>query len=413
MTDGKQTVAPNSTEATFDPCMGILKTLHTYWNQTSPKAKTWGGDTFPATYLGFFAIMFRPELDQDASQKELNALIKTCNEDQEQLNKLDDLRKFCNSLKNACRSRFILSVDIYDWLCDFLQEDKDPEKIGCFKKTSYLANRIRQDYSRRRNRGGYEFSKNLRDALHKLMASDVIEARFLGAKQRIRRTSSFKLKSAPDRNAEMPDYEAKKDTVPHYFTKIRNGDPEHSGIITPKDTLDLVQRLLAVFNGWTKFSDLMDAAWNHVPHTMYIEPEKDPDEIGGSEDDSRKKVSEALDKIIQFVAEEKAEMIWEKICEVTRKEFFCLYILPETIGEGKFRLKDFGPPGTMSEQNKKVLNILSKELRQITVRHGKNIDLDSDALPVEDAKIVAKAVLRKLNLKCKENGFDTGLDMND
>ena len=371
MTDCKQTVAPNSTEATFDPCMGILKTLHTYWNQTSPKAKTWGGDTFPATYLGFFAIMFRPELDQDASQKELNALIKTCNEDQE------------------------------------------PEKIGCFKKTSYLATRIRQDYSRRRNRGGYEFSKNLREALHKLMASDVIEARFLGAKQRIRRTSSFKLKSAPDRNAEMPDYEAKKDTVPHYFTKIRNGDPEHSGIITPKDTLDLVQRLLAVFNGWTKFSDLMDAAWNHVPHTMYIEPEKDPDEIGGSEDDSRKKVSEALDKIIQFVAEEKAEMIWEKICEVTRKEFFCLYILPETIGEGKFRLKDFGPPGTMSEQKKKVLNILSKELRQITVRHGKNIDLDSDALPVEDAKIVAKAVLRKLNLKCKENGFDTGLDMND
>ena len=106
-----------------------------------------------------------------------------------------------------------------------------------------------------------------------------------------------------------------------------------------------------------------------------------------------------------------------RVVPLHRKEFFCLYILPSKVGAGKRRLEDFGPPGTMSEQSKKVWTILTKELRHITVRYGRDVDLDSrdpaaEHLYEEDAEKVVRAVFSNLNHKCTDHGYDTGLHLN-
>ena len=402
----------------------ILITLHDIWRQAASPAEEGTGEgtgdlSFPALYLNCFAGMFlsgnEPRSSAPESRPEtLESLMMKC--DGEQREQLADLRTFCLSMINACRDKFISPEDVYDWLNDFFQ-NATPERVEQFRSKSCLVNEIRKFYSRKRNPGGYEFTGKLRDALHALAASGEIEVRSSGPDRCIRKETSFKMKSAPERSATMADYEAKRDTIPHYRTRIRGGGIEKAGIITPKDASELAVKLLAAFNGWARFADLLDAAWNHVPKTLKLVPEDDSVEPGDTSSDPAEAAAESLDRIILSVSAEKSETIWLEILNVTREEFFCLYILPEKAGAGTRRLEDFGPPGTMSEQNKKVWTILTKELRHITVRHGKEIDLDSgdpsvEPLHEEDAEKVARAVFLKLNRKCTDHGYDTGVNLN-
>lgn len=397
----------------------ILITLREIWQQTSTPAGDGSGDlSFADVYLSCFARMFRPE-EPHASTKEnpQETLEKLAMKfEEEQREQLTDLRSFCLSMKNACCNKFISPEDIYDWLCDFLQNAPE-ERVERFRTKSCLVNEIRKFYSKKRNPGGYEFTGKLCDALHELAASDEIEVRSFGPNQKIHKETCFKIKAAPERNAIMADYESKRDTIPNFRTRIRGGGVGKSAIITEKDASRLSLKLLEAFNGWTRFADLLDAAWNHVPKTLKLVPEDESFELGDTNSDPSKAAAESLDRIILSVSAEKSETIWCEICRVTREEFFCLYILPAKVGEGKRRLEDFGPPGTMSEQSKKVWAILTRELRRITVRYGRDVDLDSRApsaeqLYEEDAETVVRAVFRNLNHKCTDHGYDTGLNLN-
>ena len=399
----------------------ILITLHDNWRQAASPfgGGGAGGLSFPELYLNYFAMMFLSENEPRASAQEDRAetpesLMMQC--DEAQRAQLEELRSFCLSLTGSCCSKFISPEDVYDWLNDFLRAATQ-ETVERFRTKSALVNEIRKYYSRKRNPGGYEFTGKLRDALRELASTGRIEVRSLASDRYIRKDTSFKTKSAPDRNAMMEDYEAKRETIPHYRTRIRGGGVEHAGIITPKDAAELAMKLLEAFNGWARFADLVDAAWNHVPKTLLLVREDDSVEQGDTSSDPAKAAAESLDGIILSVSAEKSETIWCEIRSVTREDFFCLYILPEKVGAGKRKLEDFGPPGTMSEQNKKVWTILTKELRYITVRHGKNVDLDSlgpsgEPLHVEDAEKVAREVFRNLNGKCTDHGYDTGVNLN-
>ena len=400
----------------------ILITLHDIWRQAaSPAGGGAGSLSFPELYLNYFAMMFRSGKEpRPSAEKDLpetpESLMKRCDEAQRE--QLADLRTFCLSLVSACCSKFISPEDVYDWLNDFLQ-NATPERVERFRTKSCLVNEIRKFYSKKRNPGGYEFTGKLRDALHELAASGRIEVRSLGPNRCICRETGFKMKTAQERNATMADYEAKRETIPHYRTRIRGGGVGNSGIITAKDAADLAVKLLEAFDGWARFADIVDAAWNHVPKTLKLVPEDDSAEPGdpNTSSDPAKAAAESLDGIILSVSAEKSETIWLEILSVTREEFFCLYILPEKVGAGKCRLEDFGPPGTMSEQSRKVWTILTRELRHITVRHGKDIDLDSrdpsvEPLHVEDAEKVAREVFRSLNRKCTDHGYDTGVNLN-
>ena len=395
----------------------ILITLHDIWQQTTSPGGRAGSPSFSEMYLNFFAMMFRPKETWSSSaegQMETpDSLMKKC--DDAQRDQLEDLRKFCLSLIESCRNYYIASEDVYDWLNDFFQ-NATAERVEQFRTKSVLINEIRKYYSKKRNPGGYEFAGKLRDALHELVSSGKIEVQSFGPNRSIRKNTSFKTKQAPERTAMMADYEAKRETIPYYRTRIRSGSVENSGIITAKDAADLAMKLLEAFNGWVRFTDLIDAAWNHVPKTLKFVPENDLFEPGDSSSDPSEAAAESLDLIILSVSEEKSETIWCEICDVTREEFFCLYIIPAKVGVAKCRLEDFGPPGTMSEQNKKVWMIMAKELRQITVRHGKNADLDSrdsvEHLHEEDAEKVTRIVFRNLNRKCTDHGYDTGLNLN-
>ena len=397
----------------------ILITMHEIWRQTSTPAGGGSGDlSFADMYLSYFAMMFRPE-EQHSSTKEnpwktLEKRISKCEEEQQE--QLADLRTFCLSMMNALCSKYMSPEDIYDWLNDFLQ-NATPERVEQFRTKSCLVNEIRKYYSKKRNPDGYEFTGKLCNALHELAASGGIEVRLLGPNQTIRKETCFKIRTAPERDATMEDYEAKRETIPHYRTRIRGGDIGKSGIITAKDAAELAMKLLEAFNGWARFADLLDAAWNHVPKTLKLVPQDDSAEPGDTSSDPAKAAAESLDGIILSVSAEKSEMIWLEILNVTREEFFCLYILPAKLKAEQYRLEDFGPPGTMSDQNKKVWAILTRELRHITVRYGRNVDLDSrdpsaERLYEEDAEKVARAVFCNLNHKCTDHGYDTGLSLN-
>ena len=398
----------------------ILITMQKIWQQTSTPAGGGPGDlSFSDLYLNYFAMLFRPKAPHSSTKEDPWEMLekRISKIEGEQREQLTDLRTFCLSMMSACRSKYISPEDIYDWLCDFLQ-NATPERVEQFRTKSCLVNEIRKYYSQKRNPDGYEFTGKLCDALHALVASGEIEVRSLGPNRKIQKETSFKLKTAPERNAIMPDYEAKRDTIPNFRTRIRGGGVENSAIITEKAASELSMKLLAAFNGWTRFADLLDAAWNHVPKTLKLVPEDESLEPGDTSSDPSEKAAESLDRIIVSVSAEKSETIWCEILRVTREEFFCLYILPAKLKAEQHRLEDFGPPGTMSEQNKKVWTILTKELRYITVRHGRTVDLDSrdpsdENLYEEDAEKVVRTVFRNLNHKCTDHGYDTGLNLND
>ena len=195
----------------------ILITMHKIWQQTAtPAGEGSGVLSFPDLYLSSFARMFRPEephsSSTDARQKTLEKLVKNLDEDQRE--QLTDLRTFCLSVVSACRSKYISPEDIYDWLNDFLRNATE-ERVEQFRTKYCLVNEIRKYYSQKRNPDGYEFTGKLCDALHALVASGEIEVRSLGPNRKIQKETSFKIKTAPERNAIMPDYEEKRNMIPN------------------------------------------------------------------------------------------------------------------------------------------------------------------------------------------------------
>jgi hypothetical protein len=107
-------------------------------------------------------------------------------------------------------------------------------------------------------------------------------------------------------------------------------------------------------------------------------------------------------------AEHRTNSIWRKVLEIRRgkgikgEEILCLYILPSTIGNKKINLSDFGSSSTVSDVKKDVMTILNDFLHLEDMNNCN----DKTNLPVVE---IQKEIIRNINQRCSENGYETGL----
>lgn len=205
--------------------------------------------------------------------------------------------------------------------------------------------------------------------------------------------------------ASMSDYEKNQQNVENFTTKLRNGSAEHSRILTPADAKSLVLQLLKAFGGWTKKTDLFTAMQNHIPEQMRIvdiqagneDNEVSLENIVAVEDD----YMDEFDAMqINRIAGMAAERIWKRICEVSNK-VFCLYYLPKTFTECDVKLEDIGASSTVSDQNRKISNIVQDEMKNYL-----NANDGDKSLAIRHT---VKKILRSLCGSCTESGYNPGL----
>jgi hypothetical protein len=305
------------------------------------------------------------------------------------------------------------------------EEDAPEEKWTCpatrerleqYTCQSYLVQDLRKRLNSKRNPSGRDFDLKLRDALRVLIDRGKVELK-RGAKKdgpesspqkglRFYPWSELKHAEAPDYPGLESDYEQGKDEIPTYRPRRNN----EVSIISPKDAEDLEERILRLFNGWITFQELREKAWNHVQPTGKVvssetvdisECADETNDIPGFVDAEAFEKNDAQQLLVR------SDEIWDRICEETDDEFFCLSILPREYGDALGIPKDCIPRKTndsaRESQTDKVREVIKKETFIRIRREEKEKDPN---ITMEKVAGIVLRILELLEHRCKGLGYD-------
>ena len=281
-------------------------------------------------------------------------------------------------------------------------------------KESILCSECRKFLAKKRNPVQYELNDILHTALLSLEAQKLIEREDAGKGKRISRTVKFAL-SGTDLllSGSWELYQERSAGIPRYITKCRNNDWEHTRILTPENANDLVLQLLHAFGGWTQTQDLLRAAMNHISDQFILEKDESIDTEDSRKDDVKFADKEGGNYIFEhetqlsyMIGIESANHIWERICKISQK-VFCLFSLPKYYYQKDIPLRKVGSTSTVSDQDKKIMQILKNELDELKIYFS--------ATAHERAVIlgIIQKIFCFLTDRCTENGYSSDLYCNE
>lgn len=221
----------------------------------------------------------------------------------------------------------------------------------------------RKFFARRNNPVGYEMNDILHKALLALEKEHKIVRDNDSSGYTIKNHTRFALPATSRlRYGKMSNYEKNCHQVPHFATKFRK-DAEHTRMLTHENAKKLVLELLKAFEGWTEKTDLLDAFSKHIPEQFWVINAPDNGWLEALSDGEEDPMLEFYREQASNIVSESSKNIWDKICKISDK-VFCLYTLPKvTTDRAPIPLETLGKSSTVSDQNKKLSEILLSELK--------------------------------------------------
>ena len=272
------------------------------------------------------------------------------------------------------------------------------------RNVSILVSNARKYLARKNNPVQYELNEILHEALNDLEKSGAIERDSASKNHRISNLTLFALAGTPNtKKSSLNDYENNKHIVGTFTTKLREGAPEHSRILTPTDARELVMQLLKAFGGWTNKAAIFKAMQNHIPDQMRIIPGveiEDEDIVNKPAPEDNDYMDDFSMMQINRISGIASERIWERICKISNK-VFCLYYLPKTIFEKDVKMEALGKTSTVSDQNRKITLIVQDEIG--------NYLKENDGYESAAIKKTVKKIFKNLCGTCTESGYNPGL----